>query len=417
MPVIQFKSYHINIGAGDSAIHILYRDNGLFAGKEVLRAVFLDGGPAPGVKGLPGFKGITTFEIPKMITRTIIEIENTYICTGDEIPNDPRKRRYLQFDAFIVSHWDVDHFQGLRNFLAGQLRLAGNTPHPNRLARAKYDVNTGNPLSCFYAPHWKLTPKMANPQNITEENEQDKDFPSKECEIFEVGSANEKKLEFWDYLDMKDENKKPQKKVLQIAIGTGFLLGRDFLKPAGTHPQMPLSTNLISNPQLLLETNPPAADGLPGMYCVAVNKKVLGPDIKALTTTKNKSSICTLLLWPNGDGTHNASHYSGGDAAIDTEKKIIQWTGYDGRKDNENSVTTVKLSHHGAVSSNPLGMFVLWNPINIIGSAGSGNHYGHPSEFSLASFIPLILKIFDTCHSRMGSTGHDRSVAVEPHAT
>jgi hypothetical protein len=106
MSYLGFKSYHINIGAGDSAIHIMY--DLVMGQKRVLKAVFLDGGY--GVTGIEGYKYAN-----QNIHQTIEDIEADFVCSGPlkrAIPGEPNRRNYLQFDAFMSTslrqEWGVE---------------------------------------------------------------------------------------------------------------------------------------------------------------------------------------------------------------------------------------------------------------------------------------------------------------------
>jgi beta-lactamase superfamily II metal-dependent hydrolase len=94
-------------------------------------------------------------------------------------------------------------------------------------------------------------------------------------------------------------------------------------------------------------------------------------------TDRNESSIAALLMWGKGDGTRfsHISLYCAGDMPSSTELWVAEWA--------KTSVTSMKLSHHGAIDSTSKEVLDILKPSKIVVS--SGNMYGHPRKplFSL----------------------------------
>lgn len=93
------ESFHINVGVGDCAIHLLISD------KDTVRAaVLVDGGTAHNNRQLNTLKLDDDSAFRRMVTRINRDYE------FEQIGGDPEQ---LTFDSIVVSHWDEDHYGGL----------------------------------------------------------------------------------------------------------------------------------------------------------------------------------------------------------------------------------------------------------------------------------------------------------------
>ncbi|KAF2465819.1 uncharacterized protein BDR25DRAFT_378525 [Lindgomyces ingoldianus] len=92
-------SWHININAGDSAIHLLVNE-GTTPKPTILGCVLIDGG-----------KGAN--EKIKTIKDVIAKIEKDYTLPAGDLN--------LKFDSIVITHWDVDHWEGVVNLLVDDL--------------------------------------------------------------------------------------------------------------------------------------------------------------------------------------------------------------------------------------------------------------------------------------------------------
>ena len=92
-------SHHINVDIGDSAIHLWVRltDVGGTITKVVEHAVLIDGGTRSQGLGI------------RAIHETITAIERDYVMFDHS--------GILKFDSVVITHWDEDHWGGLRDFL------------------------------------------------------------------------------------------------------------------------------------------------------------------------------------------------------------------------------------------------------------------------------------------------------------
>lgn len=109
------ESYFINVGAGDSAIHLLRQKNN----QGVEAAVLIDGGRS-------------SCEVP---VSTVIEHVRVAV------------NHQFAFKAILVTHWDVDHWKGLMNLLYKRWEAEQINPAAPNLATSYWDNNT-----TFYCP-------------------------------------------------------------------------------------------------------------------------------------------------------------------------------------------------------------------------------------------------------------------------
>ncbi|KAF2865208.1 hypothetical protein BDV95DRAFT_259411 [Massariosphaeria phaeospora] len=159
-------------------------------------------------------------------------------------------------------------------------------------------------------------------------------------------------------------------------LGTNFFTGQGLGK---------LNPNTIADVATLLDKNRPNGTNdhqKPGLYCIAVDQKVIGPytdthiDITSViwkddTTDTNKSSIACIIAWDDG----RISHYFGGDLSWKLECLVVRWLNRN-EDTPEGRILTFKASHHGSCSSTPPRLITAFRPVNIIVSAAS--KHNHP---------------------------------------
>lgn len=352
------ESFHINVGAGDAAIHLLTSEPVFGDGRRLVeQAWMIDGGRAPGNA------------VQAALENTIQQIELNYVCQRPRLQDNPNQGayRWLYFDGFVITHWDGDHYEGVIAYLFKLARDAANQNLGNNnhliLNRVFYDEQTWKPKSYFYAP-WKI-----EKDNMAIDNEYN--------------------------LAIQVQDNNGQTRVasgtLRARWGYQALLGRNFFNSWNEDNSWQHKWAQMGTLDGLLAENPPGQPGtkqyakFPGLYCVAVSEKTLYNGANALHTAENKSSIVLLVIW--GDG--HISHYFAGDAHDTLEKNIADWTKYktsDGAV-HDRQVTSMKLSHHGSRSSNPPQMIVDFSPRNVVVSAGL--QYGHPSKSFPLWFLSL----------------------------
>ncbi|KAH7246597.1 hypothetical protein BKA59DRAFT_439225 [Fusarium tricinctum] len=362
---LRVESFHLNVGAGDGAIHLLTCDKlAQYAPDErrvVLQAYIIDGGR----------KSLTC---TNLISQLIRRIEGWY-----KSPYTQNGHNYLKFDGFMVTHWDNDHFGGLEKWLAIQIapHTFGNGTTRDIISRARYDVDNGNPLSWMYSP-WKW-PKESQ-FSVDEDHG-----------IGYLRQGNRLNL-------------------AKVRATHEILLGRNIFRQIAEPIDPKYSFQNVRNLGVLLNTVNPVqepdtpndlrleVDGttvaMPAMYCIAAEGKKLGRNVAALHTDKNMSSLVFIVVWKHLDGSHHISHYFAGDAHIELEQALAGWLDGDyipKDKPSAYPITTTKLSHHGAHSSNPRGSFTQFQAKNILVSAGG--QYSHPTwQVVLAIYFWFHLK-------------------------
>ena len=103
-------SFHINIGVGDAAIHLLVEKNGSDNPK-VRKACWIDGGE-DNKHGKPP------------ISETIAHIRKYYDFPDGHAQglDDDDCNSFMRFDSVIITHWDKDHYGGIIGLIYDDLR-------------------------------------------------------------------------------------------------------------------------------------------------------------------------------------------------------------------------------------------------------------------------------------------------------
>ncbi|KAF3908149.1 hypothetical protein AA313_de0200176 [Arthrobotrys entomopaga] len=395
------ESFHLNVDSGDGCIHIWTygNTNGEITKRRVVGAIFMDGGRLEGAKDKKSnkLKG-ATIQNRQSITRTIEHIEATYNCTNK---HDTK----LRFNAFVVTHWDSDHYAGIVSALGAFIGTG------SRLNRAFYG-NNNYPESYFIAPYF-----ITRAGNITT-NADDVGFPN----FSTLREAVKKKVKNMlranadqNTLDINPNGETSParwcEKQLLLRTDWKYLLGRNFLAPIDQFniPPKLKDPKAIKNLAQLVKDNKPTIHQqdpaipdnekpkrIPAMYCIALNRLKMGKSVQAYHTDTNMSSIVCMIVWDDGDGGHHRSHYFAGDADIDAELCLMEWISPNWSEPNAvvPSVSSMKLSHHGARTSNPKGMMLAFNPVSIFASAGSIKSHAHP-RWELMIFMDVLRRYRD----------------------
>ncbi|KAJ4314161.1 hypothetical protein N0V84_009045 [Fusarium piperis] len=337
------ESFHINVGLGDCAIHVLATKNTTSKELTAKSAVLIDG-------------GLSKEPALNNIVNTIKHIEGIFV-------NLNREGKLLKFRSVVVTHWDEDHWKGIDRLLDRESDLFDKKTHRYRRF---YNPEDNDGTTTLYAPNIptiKMKKKMDG-----EPNKKFQTQPGTKGHM-SIGRIIDKDFFFYH-----------GKYVANALLGND-MIGYDFF--TGKKPST-LKYHKMKTLEMLMGDDPPEV----GMYCIASNLSVVGLEkrprrtkmkddqflIYQMPTKTNQESIATIIVWKN----KHVSHYSAGDLDFWGENLLIDWLkpSFKDKKTPFN-ITCMKSSHHGARNSNPPRLFYEAKPKHIIFSVA--NHYGHPA--------------------------------------
>jgi hypothetical protein len=108
------ETFHVNIGLGDAAIHVLVKVTG--TSKEAVKIVWIDGGtggPQP----------------MKRFWKTITYIEKRYTNL---------QGKQLKFDVIVITHWDADHDGGFTKWIENNKKALDYLRFPQATTKIIY---------------------------------------------------------------------------------------------------------------------------------------------------------------------------------------------------------------------------------------------------------------------------------------
>ncbi|KAI8681739.1 hypothetical protein NCS55_00426800 [Fusarium keratoplasticum] len=324
-------SYFINVGAGDSAIHILQQRKT----KDVEAAVLIDGGRAT--------------------CAIYIEEAVASIRAGLNIT--------IPFTSIVVTHWDLDHFAGLMKLLYNRWK----TP-PSQLPPPYIEFES----TTFYCPLTSVTALGSINGNMKVEPDQ----------------------EGYYWLSFRLSSTSGWKPVCRAVVST-CALGHDLFTTLHhrhdtlQRPSMwpsSLSQVYANTPKLLALERPIflvyGVDGL--SFSKSIDEWT--PPSTLFNVSKNNSSIMALVIWPEQvlNGPMRVSLYTGGDVEQDPmEDNLVKWLVYGTR---ELKLDVVKASHHGSHYSTSEKLLMQKLQYLVI---SAGNQFGHPSFAVVYCFLAL----------------------------
>ncbi|RSL82212.1 hypothetical protein CEP51_005300, partial [Fusarium floridanum] len=359
----------------------------------VLRAILVDGGhDAIG----PGYKGHTAAQ---NIQDTITEIEQKY-----HIANYTAGDNKLKFDAWVITHWDRDHYCG------GLYLLWSRTDSTGKCSLIRYDATGINSLTTLYCPTWEDTPistkkiirghkSMLGSEAVQHDTKWFIYLPPKSTSPNKVLMYN---LEEYRFMARSTN-------FGNVVCGSDSLLGLDIFTNAlfsGTKPLPPTSKKYGVNSNLYhinricgnftrlygqkkvnrygLAFEYPLSETArwPILLCVGAMGNVLGSETEPIddeTTGDNYASIMMLLVWLpiSPEQTPSVSLFAGGDAYKATEDLVIRFL-------EGLPVQVLKAGHHGARTSTSAELLKHLAPNKFLISAGK--EYGHPS-WQIVAFL------------------------------
>ncbi|KAJ3466985.1 hypothetical protein MRS44_004549 [Fusarium solani] len=326
-------SYFINVGAGDSAVHILRQRDP----PGVEAAVLIDGGRSTSVGSVEG---------------AIASIRAEF---NSKFP----------FTSIVVTHWDADHYAGLMKLLYNQWKTPKLPPYIN------------SNITTFYCP-WKDVKALGSINDN-----------------MKVG-LDEKKACYWLFFRLSSTSEwRPVCRAVVSTYAMGHDLFTS-LKPSEntlTKPSMwpfmwPSSLSQVySNAPNLVAFKKPIflVYGVDGLSFKDSIDQWSAPSAPT-KLSKNDSSIMALVIWPEPVATEpmRVSLYTGGDVEQDPmEDELVKWL-VDGPR--KLKLDVVKASHHGSHYSTSEKLLMQKLQYLVI---SAGNQFGHPSFAVVYCFLAL----------------------------
>ncbi|THC90018.1 hypothetical protein EYZ11_010520 [Aspergillus tanneri] len=422
-------SLHINVGAGDSAIHLLVENPDADKPK-VMRACLIDGGKP-------------NKDPPQKIRDTIERIENEY-----DLFNHKSDKGYMRFDSVVITHWDDDHFGGIDQLIQGdfQSQFESLKEKENRNNEDKdilnllkqcqcryflYDSNSRDEnkycLTTLYAPYWDENAENFDTDGKRKESDPKKSKPNDKMDNPKNFIGSDSRFSFWFVL-RRGHGPLTNKEWKKANVKISNLCNLRY------EPNQIIGTNLFDNSHLeskryqeidskemlarVMEGTKIGDGQVPvGIYCVSSRNCVIGPEPEKKSigfsseaepdigsfllddnvNKKNYCSIGAIVLWTRPEPT--ATHYFAGDLGYKAEERIANWIG--GPVTNmklrqaslikqPHALTLTKRSHHGDVKCTPIRMLDMLSPENIIISAGA--MHCHPSWGTLLYLNAWLMK-------------------------
>ncbi|KAH6640373.1 hypothetical protein F5144DRAFT_626550 [Chaetomium tenue] len=299
-------NWQIPVPVGDCSVHLLLNGN-----KAIINAFIMDGGK--------GSDGLTPEE---QILRALTAIDKAH------------QDWTWKFDAWVVTHWDHDHYAGVQTL-------------------------------------WIKNPAVT--RNNVKLPFRDAYFEEKKPLLY-CGGPKPDGIDIPDFNIREPDLEEPGKPTIKnVLLGLDIFTGEHMFNEKGEIPQ-----------------TTPAQPDQPRFCIVGANGVVAGqPDMvykKEDPISKNEMSILAVVYWP-GKGGGKVSYFTGGDGNPKAETQgLVPFL-----KNNRNRSTQlprgtanmVKLDHHGSSNENvncpdlTKTLLELLKPVNIL--VTPGNQYGHPT--------------------------------------
>ena len=436
----EVHSYHLNIDAGDSAIHVLVETRPVEPKEIPHKIVLVDA----------GFESYGEFWVD--YHRRYLNQRYHGEATG-----------LINFDAIVITHWDSDHVGGVLGLFSNDIQTQWNaipdsgSDKGNKAVEWKSFFEDYRPTFCaadthIYVPYW-TTANTKTTLNL------DKALPTPPRRWSLDDASNL-------LLNEKNPYNKKQivtsKAIAKVHWTPDTLLGYDFFRgekailnshhahwtdpekvskalPLGppamfcvmadtmicgnytlpeleqwewndelNSPKLQLNTNANQHTATLNSTITHLASRAKNGKQEESNKSLMGqtesqhdeavltdpdqPNIsiipKVSTTPVNQSSIACLIIWPDPNKAI-LSHYFAGDLGEDIEQMVLKWSTVPSTENqhirNATRCSAAKLSHHGARQSTPLELLSAFDPSFLVVSNGVRSDWNHPSMSDLSS--------------------------------
>lgn len=237
------------------------------------------------------------------------------------------------FDSWVVTHWDADHFRGVKDL------LVNNEIQFTRCNRNGANVTKsqpGNFASLYF-----------NPKPVLLCGAWDAKAMFKGGGDFLRPFVEEDKIQSWNSLTEAKQRSAEGQKLLRCIWGQ-VLIGIDLFTRSFYFDRKTGKEDCKASIYSISSGNDPTSKNTPRFCVVGANGYGIGMPIACKSKpTRNETSILALLYWPGQDF---CSYYTGGDGHPKVFKEPVQewfkkrWPGGD--------VEMVKLDHHGSTGEN-----------------------------------------------------------------
>ncbi|PTU16907.1 hypothetical protein P175DRAFT_0496779 [Aspergillus ochraceoroseus IBT 24754] len=410
--IYSIESYQVAVPGGDCSIHLLIDHSNALAAAQaraqnnvvdyhsLLRSI--DGPKSKEkrtIKGAVlvdgGYDGGTSYQGKKAcasIEKAITDIESRFeLGTGG-----------LKFDAWLVTHWDRDHYCGTLQMIITDLtkKYTDDPTKYNRDPKAisdendtqrarfkhfKYQNDNGPCLTTLYSPVFNRDAYVPVYKDLHHKNPGKTDIPKgrhwrlqkSDKDKLEVAVVLENDGQAYTELTYANKPTKWMGAICNVVEGFDDLWGTDLFTGR------PISkATLAGQPVKFEDVIDVLKEGTrtaPVFLIVGAEGCLIGDTMTktAVLTAgahalENYISIISLIVWPPSDHNHQGrvSYFNGGDAESKTEKRLADWM-------NKKPVAVLKTSHHGAYTATPPELLDAFKPSKVLISAGYD--YGHPN--------------------------------------
>ena len=392
----EVDTYQISVPNGDCSVHFLVDRSKAISDPRTLgcivKSVLMDGGNDGGKSAVTA---------ANCLRHALYELRRWYTImetTGQEHILDT-----IRFDAWVITHWDYDHWGGSLEMILSDLQAQGTYKQSRFM---KYN-NNGEPLTVLYCPNWTKVPDVFAALCVQNSKPQDNEVKKRPPQLFiDDEPAVEGIGEGIVHARLQNE---VVRNLCLAKWGPSMLFGRDFF--TGERCWSKISDGLdkltsfknalaviFSNFRTLANVTAHvfSSPERPRLFCIGAAGFLLGRRISAVAlkqalgdmggargdTWANLSSIMTVLHFP---GQPYISLYWAGDAVTSIERDLITkphlgskpfFDGY--------TVNVAKWSHHGSSHSSPVELWDTLKPKKFVVSANMTGRYEHPRKSTLS---------------------------------
>ncbi|KAL6808099.1 hypothetical protein J3E69DRAFT_378602 [Trichoderma sp. SZMC 28015] len=239
-----------------------------------------------------------------------------------------------KFDSWVVTHWDEDHYHGVKDLLVNnEIQFTRCNRNGAKVTRGR----PGNFASLYFNPEPVLLCGAWDAPVMFKDG----------SDFLRLFVKDKPSLEIWDSLK-KQEEKIAQGGTLLRCIWGNVLIGLDLFTRSFYFDRKTGKEDYKESIYSISDGNDPNSKNKPRFCVVGANRYGIGlPNACTNGQTRNETSILGLLYWP---GKKFCSYYTGGDGHPDVFKGPLKewfrkhWPG--------GNVEMVKLDHHGSTKEN-----------------------------------------------------------------